>query len=570
VTYGIKADRTHLELLILKVLPLSSINSMIFLHSLVTAVSGPLARPSRHLRDQQNVWKQFIMILLENGYILPGSIFDVGSLEQSWIVNWPEHGGFKDTTIFRHLQYAGPSRTINEIPRVDLNSEVIPGAELSVKLANGGQYIVAAADLENITRMSPGRYSVTEAFHGGGSFDLDISDTWVNQPLFRAIGTINGMLSLAKSIMPQRSQAMIRVKRVFSPSGRQYDESSLAEIRSCGRLTYHIARLNGQNVAATFKIDGRAISRREFLRLFQADHTKIEAMGRALQTALEGLYDGKRTNPQVGTTLNRLRNDQRQIQTQVSEAERRKVGMNQYSTTLPSEPIIRVLYQVGARDAQVSVWRDYKAWHLARDNVLCVDSERRVVEQCAWQGDTIVVTLHDVPMRYFVTPLSPVEEALRHEQLKAGDTVLLCGHYFLVVEATDESYAPNGVQPSQAPAQAALPAPAERHLRVPSQLRPTRPEQELHFHNGLPELEARERNAQAADYEHGYVPAEGSRRRPPIPPPRRDTRPGNAGVVRLEMVVNWLRVTGVETAGQPRVRGALRQSRPGFLRSFLR
>jgi hypothetical protein len=569
VTYGIKADRQHLELLILKVLPLSSINSKIFLHSLVAAVGGPLTRPSHHLADQQHIWRLFVGNLLDNGYILPGNIHEVGGNDHSWVVNWPENGGFKDTSIFRHMQYAGVSRTINEIPRVDLNSETTVGAELNVKLANGGQYIVAASDHENIVRMSPGRYSVTESYHGGGSFGLEIGDVWVNQPLFRAIGAANDMLSLVKSIMPHRSQALIRFKRVFNPGGTHYDESNLAEVRGCGRLTYHVARLNGHNMAVTYKIDGRAIGRRELLRLFQADLNKIDAMSRAIQTAVVSLYDGKRTSPQVSKTIARLQREQGEITNHTNEAERRKLVMNEYPAALPTEPVTRVLHQVGASDTQVNVWRDYRAWHLGRDNVLCIESERRIVHQCVWQEDTLIVTFHEVPMRFFVTPLAPVDDALKHEELREGDTVLLCGLYLVVLEPTEESYAPNGVRPIPAPA----PAPVERDLRVPQPLRMRMPEQALHFHDGLPELEARERGAFGLRYDgHGFA-AEDTRRRPAQQRQERKQQPQQQQgkeVVSLEMVVNWLRVTGVETAGQPRVRGALRQSRPGVTRSYVR
>lgn len=576
VTYGIKADRQHLELLILKVLPLSSINSKIFLHSLVKAVGGQLVKPSPHIVDQRQIWNLFITNLLENGYILPGNIHEVGGHGHSWVVNWPEDGGLKDTSIFRYLQYAGHSRTINEIPRVDLNSEIALGAELTVKLANGGQYIVASSDLESIVRMTPGRYSVSEAVSGGRSFDLDISDTWVNQPFFRAIGDVNSMLSLVKSIMPHRSQAVERFKRVFSPGGHRYDESNLSEVRGCGRLTYHVARLNGQYISITYKIDGRGIGRRELLRLFQGDQNKIEAVQRGVQATLAALYEGKRTKPQVSQTIFRLQEEHSQIQAHIADADRRKQVMLGYPSTLLNEPVTKILYQVGARNTQISNWRDYKAWHRAKDNVLCVESERRVVQQCSWQEDTISVTLHDVGMRYFVTPLASVTDALKHEQLKEGDTVLLCGHYLLVVEPTDETFAPNGTGPDRVVTRS--------NLRTPHPLRPTsertRPEQELHFHNGLPELEARERGAahhRTVGHEDGYGPGHHRVRRRPTTTDTtgNDSRhegrpPAAAEVAWLEMVVNWLRVTGVETSGLPRVRGALRQSRPGFVRSFIR
>ena len=250
-TFGILAERQHLELLILKVLPLFSINSKIFLRALVTAFDGHLVNPSNQLSDQPVVWDIFMGRLLQHGYILPGTIDQLGCEDRSWIIKWGKDG-FKDTSVFKNLQYSGQSRTINEIPPLSLNPEVATTAELTVILANKRNYIIASADLENIIRMNAGRYVVTEAMQCGRSFDLDISDVWVNQTLFRAITEINSILGLVKSILPNRPRneivrrldTLIRRGSLRSP-GRRYDETALPEIKGCGRLTYSVAKLNG-------------------------------------------------------------------------------------------------------------------------------------------------------------------------------------------------------------------------------------------------------------------------------------------------------------------------------------
>lgn len=61
VTYRIRAERQHLELLILKVLPLMSINSKIFLNGLITAFEGPLVNPSPHLVAVLLIIQQYIV-----------------------------------------------------------------------------------------------------------------------------------------------------------------------------------------------------------------------------------------------------------------------------------------------------------------------------------------------------------------------------------------------------------------------------------------------------------------------------------------------------------------------------
>jgi hypothetical protein len=84
-TYRITAERQHLELLILKVLPLSSINSSIFLTALVTAIERPLAHHGAANPSEQRVlWDQFIQVLLGLNYVLPGTIDQLGRSECSW------------------------------------------------------------------------------------------------------------------------------------------------------------------------------------------------------------------------------------------------------------------------------------------------------------------------------------------------------------------------------------------------------------------------------------------------------------------------------------------------------
>src|SRR5690349_20692902 len=88
VTYRIRAERHHLELLILKVLPLMSINSKIFLNGLLTAFEGPLVNPSPHLDDQPEIWRLFLLRLLRHDYVLPGTIEQLGDRNFSWISQW--------------------------------------------------------------------------------------------------------------------------------------------------------------------------------------------------------------------------------------------------------------------------------------------------------------------------------------------------------------------------------------------------------------------------------------------------------------------------------------------------
>jgi hypothetical protein len=572
VTYGISARREDIELLILKVLPLSSINSQIFLNALVQAFEGPLIKPSPHLSDQSMVWNTFIGRLLQRGYILPGTVEDLGCFNQSWVIKWPKEG-FKDTQIFKNLQYAGNARTINEIPPVDLNPDVIVGSEITVILANNRNYIVSTADLENIIRMTPGKYSVSEATQGGRSFDLDISDVWVNQSLFRAIAEINAILGLVKSIIPSKPKGEI-VRRMgkFLQTGQfrsdnKYDDTALPEIKGCGRLTYHVAKLNGHDLALTCKVDGRKISRRELIRLLNADFTRIDGTKKAIELSMQAAFDGKKVDEYVHRTVHRLRDVMGKIEGMRAAAEQRKKDLNSWQASLASEPVGKVLYQVGSNETQLAEWADYSAWHSGSENVLYIDSHRKVVQEVVWQGETMAVSFVGVPVRYFATPLRSLQDHEKWEELQAGEHVLLCGHYLLVVERTQETIAPSPVEsnsPNGSVERRSWNSQDERErdrerLRVPHPLRPgNRPGDR----EGMIPVHPPQHGEHRQRLPHPQCQTQLSRRPVNKQKPLQEEIP-------LEMVINWLKVTGVEARPGMR-RGKNRQEAVATVRTLIR
>ncbi|KAL8897053.1 MAG: hypothetical protein Q9207_007412 [Kuettlingeria erythrocarpa] len=159
-TYKLKADRRDIELLILKVVPLLSINPRVFLNALVPAIDGfPLECGSNETEEAHNdVWNILIKRILADGYLLPGTVDDLGRRSLSWIVKWPEDG-FNSTLIFNNLQYAGRLRAINEIPPV----EVHPSSdctELTVVMTDENKYVISPKELDNIVYMTPGIYAM--------------------------------------------------------------------------------------------------------------------------------------------------------------------------------------------------------------------------------------------------------------------------------------------------------------------------------------------------------------------------------------------------------------------------
>jgi hypothetical protein len=151
-TYNIKADRKSLELLFLKVLPLLSINSRVFLTSMVPAFEEGryTLTDCTNEDDYAHYWDVFVSRILNRGYILPGKVVQLGRNPMSWCVNWGENG-FKSSDVFCNLQFSGTLKAGNEIPRIDdLNEKDSESVNLTVILTNDEKYTIRAPDYDRI------------------------------------------------------------------------------------------------------------------------------------------------------------------------------------------------------------------------------------------------------------------------------------------------------------------------------------------------------------------------------------------------------------------------------------
>jgi hypothetical protein len=74
----------------------------------------------------------------------------------SWILKWPKDG-FKNSTVFRHLQFEGAMGTLNDIPTIeDLIDREDDNNELTVELTSGFKYLIRTADYEPIVCLTEG------------------------------------------------------------------------------------------------------------------------------------------------------------------------------------------------------------------------------------------------------------------------------------------------------------------------------------------------------------------------------------------------------------------------------
>ena len=435
-TYKLKADRRDIELLIMKVIPLLSINPRVFLNALVPTIEGfPLESGSTNRdEDHSNIWNIFITRLLADGYLLPGTVDDLGRKRLSWIVKWPEDG-FKSTSIFNTLQYAGRLRTINNIPPV----EVHPGsddAELTVVMTNDSKYTISARDLDNIVYMTPGSYPMQETTERKGFFDLVIEERQLDADLYQAIKMTNKIVYRVNQWLANPKRGGNVVSKIVRK--RADHQSFLNDVRGSGRLVMVTAILDQEVLAVTYKVDGRKVSRVDAVQNMARDIRQLHALIRHIEQS------GDMTDHSFFRVEKReLKQSLDQVKAQIDMAEksRTSIGLDQ---DLTNEPIAKCLYPEGINVNNGDVWAGYKAKCLEHNGSLLVEAMKSTVGGVRWlTGEVIELSLDQQPFKLFVTPLKPVPEGYRDDEVRVGDIAMLLGQYAAIGERDRDSSGPN-------------------------------------------------------------------------------------------------------------------------------
>ena len=135
--------------------------------------------------------------------------------------------------------------------------------------------------------------------------------------------------------------------------------------------------------------------------------------------------------------------DQLKNQIDLAERSRMKIGLDQ---ELSNEPIAKCLYPEGANIGDGDVWNRYEASCENRNGYLHVKAMKSTIGNVRWlTGEVIELSLHlyQQPSKLFVTPLKPVPEGYRDDEVRIGDIAMLLGQYVAIGERDEESSIPN-------------------------------------------------------------------------------------------------------------------------------
>jgi len=454
-TYRIKADRSSIEILVLKVLPLQSINKSIFAREMFLAVN---TQQTQHLSDdEEDTWNSFLTRLISQKYVLPGYTEQMGQCDQSWVIKYPEGDGIKDSYVFNHLQYGEEAATINEIPFMDLGTSKRTGQVTSL-LTNKRQYSIDVSDHQKITNMLFGSYPLTEITGQRRTYNLAINEVIVNDYLNQAIQKTNQILSI--------------VNRYFAaPRGKlnpfKKDRPIMyPDINSCGRLTFHEAMLGDQRLAVAYKIEGKKISRTDLIRDLAADTRKVRTTLHRITLELHR-YDGKRIAEETRETIVGIKQRMPEIEQCLARAERIKGQLDNAYIDTSNEPIEQTIFPSSVSGSGVVHWSPY---HLILiDGQLHVKAHRQQVRNVRWINEELVeVHFRDDNRKFSLSPLRPVTREEQGWEIRPDDKVLMVGQYIVIVTLEESEDIELDARETNMPIHHHNHTPPQHHPRTPS------------------------------------------------------------------------------------------------------
>lgn len=225
--------------------------------------------------------------------------------------------------------------------------------------------------------------------------------------------------------------------RVLLTLGRKGNQPALLnDFKGLGRLTVNTAMLNEYKLAVAYKIEGRRIGRVDALRNMAKD---IQELTELVAYIEQRSSDYERTllmSPQRRELLAAL--EQVKVCLGLASSVRQQI---QCAPDLCDEPIEKVFFPQGVSFKGPDIWFEYKAW-FRQDNggLLYVQAIRSSVTRVIWlSDDTVELSLHGRLVKYFCTPLGPVERGFEEDEAREGDIALLAGRLVIIAVVGEDS-----------------------------------------------------------------------------------------------------------------------------------
>ena len=404
----IKADRRNLEMLFLKVIPLLSINPRVFLKALIPATETfPLSNDKDE--DHSHIWNVFVKRILRDGYLLPGTINDLGRECLSWLYKWPE-AGLKSTAVFSNLQYGGRLRAMNDIPHIEINPGGASLKEVTVVMPDLAQYTIDATDLERIICLTPGTYPIREAGASHLNHNLLIEENEISGDLHEAIRRTNAIIQEVNTWLAS-TNLRGNVRSRLRDKGRN-EQVHFTEYKGSGRITRNVAILNHAKMAIAYKVEGRNISRTDVVRSMARDISALSILIKSVEVRSSTI-----DNKAVALDRKALKHALDEANNQLQLANQSRVSLSAVAG-ISEEPIAQCLYPERGVGKEPAVWYEYKAGCDECHGLLHIEGKVSSVNNVHWLNDDIIeLSLNQQLAKVYATPLKPVEEAYRDDEV---------------------------------------------------------------------------------------------------------------------------------------------------------
>ena len=414
-------------MLFLKVIPLLSINSRVFLKALIPATeSFPLSTDRDE--DHSHIWNVFVKRILRDGYLLPATVNDLGRERLSWLYKWPE-AGLKSTAVFSNLQYGGRLRTMNDIPPIEINPGGASLKEVTVVMTDLAQYTIDATDLEQVICLTPGTYFVRAAGASHLNYDLIIEEYEINGDLHEAIRKTNAIIQEVNSWLAS-TNLRGNVRSRLRDKGRN-EPVFFTEYKGSGRITRNVAVLNHARMAVAYKVEGRKISRTDVIRSMARDIAALNILIRSVETRSTTIDNKAATRDKRA-----LKHALEEANNQIKLADQSRISLNAVDD-ISEEPISQCLYPKRDVGKESAVWNEYKASCEEIQGLLHIEGKVSSVNDVHWLNEDIIeLSLNQQSAKVYATPLKPVEEVYRDDEVQKGDTAILVGKY-IIIAVTD-------------------------------------------------------------------------------------------------------------------------------------
>ena len=434
-TYGIRADRKHVEIMFLKVLPLISINSEVFLKAMITTFEAwGGVEENRTVIAPPNLaayWDAFIQRVHAYGYLLPATLDQLGRNPLSWVTKW---NGFRNTECFRDLQYCGSGsglRTMNDIERIQLRPES-KLAEVSVILTNGRQYVIRSTDLQQISCLMYGKYPLSHPKKRSSDIELVIEEQFVDEQLWVAKQRVDDVTSRINRFVNTLSR---RTSFLYPFTKSQSRLGILETFQLSGRVTRHEVILGRHILAIGYKINGRRITRKDAVRHLTNDCNAVRAYVRHIERYAREIdikpssaerKELQRALSDVNHCLSNADQDRRAIRIENEHA---------------SEPIKRTLYPHIVDSTGEAIWYDHQIRYI-KGQGLGIEGKHSQVLDVNWHPNQVAETrLSNLETKLWLQPLgAPVLSGRETDQICKGDCLTLAGRFAIISKpvAADE------------------------------------------------------------------------------------------------------------------------------------